>query len=173
MTAGGEATVDTDEIEEVEEVEGTDHDIEVEDTFSEQPEVAADGDVPFFRNWVFWASGIAAVPGVLLCIAIVRGMLSSAGEFNWMMWTTSGLTFFGSAGATVLPLLLALGFFMGGKEVEGPLMTVPEPASSHSADEGDDVEEAVDDLFDDEDDSEIDAFDDDDFEDDMDDFDDF
>ncbi|MFK7818773.1 MAG: hypothetical protein AB8G99_08635 [Planctomycetaceae bacterium] len=163
--------MDTDDIEEV---DGTDPDIEVADLSTEQDLAVVDEtSVPFYRNWVFWVSGLAAVPGCFLCIAIVRGMVSSGGEFNWMMWTTSGLTFFGSAGATVLPLLLALGFFLGGKEVEGPLVMEPERASAQSADE-DDIE-AVDDVFDEDDESDMDEFDDDDFEDDddLDDFDDF
>ena len=37
-----------------------------------------------------------------------------------MMWTTAGCTFFASAAAAVLPLLLALGFFLGGDVVEAP-----------------------------------------------------
>ncbi|MFK7817705.1 MAG: hypothetical protein AB8G99_03215, partial [Planctomycetaceae bacterium] len=89
--------------------------------------------------------------------------------FNWMMWLTAGITFFCGFAVSVLPILIALGFFLGGKEVAvneaAPAAKQPESASSADADDDDAFEDDDDDdLYeDDDDDADFDAFEDDDF----------
>lgn len=112
------------------------------------------GKKPFFRNWVWWTSLIAAIPGAALLSSIVLGMKDYGGEFNWMMWVTAGGTFFGSAAATVLPLLIALGFFMGGEvtTIEEPKAAPPAGEDSFADSDSEIMEDSDDDVFDDEDD---------------------
>ncbi len=81
------------------------------------PATEAPDSATFFRNWVFWTSLVAAVPGAAVAAFLVLGAKDNGGQFNWMMATVSIVTFLVSAAAAVLPLLLALGFFMGGQNV--------------------------------------------------------
>lgn len=119
--------------------------------------------VPFFKNWIWWTSLLAAVPGAFLAASVVLGMKDFGGQFNWMMWLISGLTFFLAAGASVLPLLLALGFFLGGKEVK--VAATQSSADDDVLSDDDDAEEGFDsaDFEDEDDEDDDDPFDEDDF----------
>ena len=164
--------MDTDVIEEIHEPTPSDPSVEPES--SSEP-----GNLPFYKNWVFWCSLIAAVPGCVLATSIVRGMMSNGPTFSAMLWVTSGGSFFASFATIALPLLLALGKFQGGQLVEMAVPVAP-PRPSTSDDFDDDLDASdedneVSDLFDSTDDD-IDAddfFEDDDEDDDLDDFDDF
>ena len=120
--------------------------------------------VPFFKNWAWWTSLIAAIPGAVLAASIVLGMKDYGGQFNWMMWTVAGLTFFLAAAAAVLPLLLALGFFLGGEEVvtSTPTRAMEDDVVPTSEDDEDD-EDGYDSSVFEEDDDEDELFDEDDF----------
>ncbi len=112
-----------------------------------KPAVASDGKVPFFRNWVFYTSLIAAIPGVFLAIMIVQSASSHGGQFNWLMATCAFLTFIVAAFLAVLPILIALGFFIGGKEI--PAAAEPAQPESMSDSFDDDMDDAGGDFEDD------------------------
>lgn len=156
--------------EELEAVEGDLDALEDDEQPTVQGSVDSSDSVPFFRNWVFWMSLVAAIPAAFLCGAIVLDSIDHAGgSFNWLMYAASFFTFLGSLGATTLPLLIALGFFMGGKEMAAPVQaTLPEGKK----DREDGFAEDDDDAFDDES-GEFDTDDDIDFADDEDEDDDF
>ena len=117
--------------------------------------------VPFFKNWIWWVSLIAAVPAGFLGVSMVLSAINYAPEWNWVMWIVAGLTFFCACAALVTPLLLALGFMLGGKPMTGPPMPVQAPASSEAVfaeDDEIDEDESVDDMFDDNTDADEDEF---------------
>lgn len=120
--------------------------------------------VPFFKNWIWWVSLVAAVPGGIVAASVVLDSIDHAGaNFNWLMYALAFMTFFFGAAAAVMPLLLALGFFLGGKEVKAPDLPAAaesNPASDAGGDFDDDeggFDEDDDELFeDDEDDDDFD-----------------
>lgn len=109
------------------------------------PTAETNGKLPFFKNWAFFVSLIAAVPAVFLAIAIVSSASEYGGQFNWLMATFAFFTFIVAAFLTVLPILLALGFFIGGKDI--PAAAVPSTSKETLADStidddiGDDFED--------------------------------
>lgn len=129
-----------------------------------------DAKVPFFKNWAWWCSLIAAVPAITLLVALLVAAANHAGQFNWMMWVVVIPTFFCAFAASVLPILMALGFFLGGKEVT---VTDSPQAATQAESSGDDsgmgdvdgfADDDDDELYDDDDDDDdFDAFDDDEF----------
>ena len=141
-------------IELIEEVEDLEAEGEGESAL-EPAELAAadrDGSAPFFKNWIWWVSLIAAVPAGFLGVSMVLSAINYAPEWNWVMWIVAALTFFCACAALVTPLLLALGFMLGGKPMTGPPMPVQAPASSEAVfaeDDEIDEDESVDDMFDD------------------------
>ncbi len=92
--------------------------------------------VPFFRNWVFWTSLVAAIPGATVAAFIVLGAKDNGGEFNWMMALVTIVTFLCAAAAAVLPILLALGFFMGDTTIAAAL---PESSADEEEFESEDA----------------------------------
>lgn len=123
--------------------------------------------VPFLKNWVFWTSLSAAIPAGFLAVSIVRGAMNNGGQFNWLMALVAGTTFLCSGFLTVLPLLIGLGFFMGGKDI---VVEVPDTDTGGGDsefdgfdDDGFDGESSDGDMFDSGDDFDYDEGEDDDF----------
>lgn len=139
------AVVELEEIEEVEQEE-----IEVEESLdaAEPRTPQADGKVPFFKNWIWWVSLVAAVPAGVLVTYIVLGAIDFGGQWNWMMWVVGGITFFCASAALVTPLLLALGFMLGGKEIAGAPAPTSSAASLHDDGFAEDDDDQSDDMFD-------------------------
>ncbi len=148
-------------IELVEEVEDLESEGEAESALQPAELSAADGSVPFFRNWVWWVSLIAAVPAGFLGVSMVLSAIDYGAQWNWVMVIVAALTFICACAALVTPLLLALGFMLGGKPMVGPPMPVQAPASSEAVfaeDDEIDEEDSVDDMFDDDTDADEDEF---------------
>ena len=119
------------------------------------------GSVSFFKNWVWWVSLIAAVPAGFLAVSMVLTAIDYGAQWNWVMVIVAALTFICACAALVTPLLLALGFMLGGKPMTGPPMPVQAPASSEAVfaeDDEIDEDESVDDMFDDDTDADEDEF---------------
>ncbi len=121
--------------------------------------------VPFFKNWIWWVSLIAAVPAGFLAVSMVLTAIDYGAQWNWVMVIVAALTFICACAALVTPLLLALGFMLGGKEAK-----VPAAVAAKSAPE-EDLSESVGDFDDDDggfEDDDDEMFDDDEEEDDFD-----
>ena len=148
-------------IELVEEVE--DPETEVEDALEPAELSAPDpsGSVPFFKNWIWWVSLIAAVPAGFLVVSMVLSAIEYAPAWNWVMVIVGAVTFICACAALVTPLLLALGFMLGGKPMTGSPMPVQAPDADETAfaedDEFDD-DESGDDMFGDDTDADEDEF---------------
>ncbi len=112
--------------------------------------------VPFFKNWIWWVSLIAAVPAGFLAVSMVLTAIDFGAQWNWVMVIVAAMTFICACAALVTPLLLALGFMLGGKEAKVPAAvaapSAPEEDLSESVGDFDDddggFEDDDDDMFD-------------------------
>lgn len=120
-------TIDDDPVEDLETV---DEDLET----VEEPTRPDSGQPPFFRNWVWWCSLIAAVPAGFLVYELFQGAVGLSESLN-LMWTATMVVTLGCAATAItLPVLLALGKMQGGLLIEGmPPVVTQAPATAESS----------------------------------------